>query len=41
MGEGRRGSALNQWEWRFHTAWGGIDPGDHRFRPRIDGATDV
>ena len=27
--------------WGFHTVRGGIDPGDHRFRPRFAGAADV
>ena len=27
--------------WGFHTVRGGIDPGDHRFRPRDVGFVDV
>ena len=30
-------SAISQWGWGFHTVPGGIDPGDHRFRPRFVG----
>ena len=26
-------TATNEWGWGFHTVRGGIDPGDHRFRP--------
>ena len=34
-------SAASQWGWGFHTVRGGIDPGDHRFRPRIVGVIEV
>ena len=34
-------SAITQWGWSFHTLWGGIDPGDLRFPPRIAGFVDV
>ena len=27
--------------WGFHTVWGGIDPGNHRFRPRFIEVIDV
>ena len=27
--------ASSQWGWGFHTVRGGIDPGDHHFRPRF------
>ena len=33
--------AISQWGWGFHTMRDGIDPGDHRFRPRFDGVVDV
>ena len=31
----------SQWGWGFHTVRGGIDPGDHHFRPRVVGVVDV
>lgn len=34
-------SATSQWGWGFHTILGGIYSGDHRFRPRFVGASDV
>ena len=33
--------ALRTPGWGFHTVEGGIDPGDHRFRPRFVGIVDV
>ena len=33
--------ALRTPGWGFHTVLGGIDPGDHRFRPRFAGVVDV
>ena len=26
-------SAIGRWRWGFHTVRGGVDPGDHFFRP--------
>ena len=34
-------SATSQWGWGFHTVRGDNDPGDRRFRPRVDGVVDV
>ena len=34
-------SAISQWGRRFYTVRGGIDPGDHRSRPRFVGAADL
>ena len=28
-------SAISQWDWRFHTVLGGIDPGEYRFPSRF------
>ena len=28
-------SSITQWSWGFHTVWGGIAPGDLRFRPGV------
>ena len=28
-------SAVGQWDWGFHTVWGGFDAGDHRFRSQV------
>ena len=33
-------SAINQWDWSFHTARGGVDPGDRRGRSRVVGAAE-
>ena len=33
--------ALRILGWGFHTMGGGIDPGDHRFRPRFVGVVNV
>ena len=30
-------SVISQWSWGFRNVRGGVDPGDHRFRPRIAG----
>ena len=32
-----RQSAITPWGWSFYTTWGGIDPGDLRFRPQFVG----
>ena len=34
-------SAISRWGWDFHTAPGGIDPGDRRFRPWFIGVVDL
>ena len=34
-------SAISQWGWGFHTVRGGIDPEDHRSRPRFVEVADV
>ena len=34
-------SAIGRRGWGFHNVWGGFDPGDHRFRPRVVGVVDV
>ena len=34
-------SAVGRWGWGFHTMWGGFDPGDRRFRPRVVGVVKV
>ena len=34
-------SAIGQLGWGGYTARGGIDPGDHRFRPRVVGVVHV
>ena len=34
-------SAISQLGWGFHNVRGGIDPGDHRFRPRFVGVVKV
>ena len=34
-------SAIGRRGWGFHAVRGGVDPGDHRFRPRIVGVVDV
>ena len=34
-------SATGNWDWSFHTVRGGVDPGDHRFRPQVFGFVDV
>ena len=34
-------SQITQWGWGFHTLRSGIDPGDQRFRPRVDGLEDM
>ena len=34
-------SAIGRWRWGFHTMRGGIDLGDHRFRPRFVGVVEV
>ena len=34
-------SVISQRVWGLHTVRGGIDPGDHRFRPRFVGGADV
>ena len=33
--------ATGQLAWSFHTMRGGIDPGDLRFRPLVDGVVHV
>ena len=33
--------ARSSWSWGFNTVLGGIDPGDHRFRPRLTRVVDV
>ena len=30
-----------EWGWGFHTLWGGIDPGDLFFRPRVVGVVEI
>ena len=34
-------STMAYLSWGFHTVWGGIDPWDHRFRPRFVGVVEV
>ena len=34
-------SAISPLGWGFHTVRGGIDPGDHRFRPWFVGVIDA
>ena len=34
-------SAIGQLGWGRHTVRGGIDPRDHRFRPRVVGVVDI
>ena len=34
-------SAITQWDWGFHNARGGIDPGDLCFRPPVVGVVEV
>ena len=34
-------SAISRWGWGFHTVRGGVDPADHRFRPRVVGFVEV
>ena len=34
-------SPTSQWGWRFQTLWGGIDPGDLRFCPRVVGVVEL
>ena len=34
-------SAIGQWDWGFHTVRGGVDPGDHCFRPQVVGVVKV
>ena len=34
-------SAIDRRGWGFHTVRGGVDPGDHRFRPQVFGFVDV
>ena len=34
-------SAIGQCGWDIHTVRGGIDPGDHHFRPRFVGIVEV
>ena len=36
-----RQSAIGQWDWGFHTVRGGVDPGDHCFRPQVVGVVKV
>ena len=36
-----RQSAIGRWDWGFHTVRGGVNPGDHRFRPGVVGVVDV
>ena len=34
-------SAIGQWDWGFHTVWGGFVPEDHGFRPQVVGVVNV
>ena len=34
-------SVISRQDWGFHTARGGFDSGDRRFRPRVVGVADV
>ena len=34
-------STIIQWGWGFSILRGGIDPGDVRFRPRVDGVVEM
>ena len=34
-------SAITQWGWGFNTLRGGIDQGDLRFSPRVDGVVEM
>jgi len=36
-----RQSAIGRWGSGFHTVRGGVDPGDHRLRPRAVGVVDI
>ena len=34
-------SVIGPWYWGFHTVWGGVDPGELDFRPRVVGGVEI
>ena len=34
-------SVIGWWDWDFHIVRGGVDPGNHRFRPQVVGVVEV